>query len=470
MISAEITLRCRFSLQIGTPWNDGTPSISQCAIYSGETYVYKFVVDRPGTYFYHGHYGLQRSAGFYGSLIVDAAGKEPFTYDGELSIVLNDWWHKSTYEQAEGLFSNPFRWVGEPQIYHCSPFVLPVRSGNTYRLRIAGVASLSSLNFLIQGHKMTVVEADGHYVEPFEVDNLDVYSGEAYSVLITANQDPSQNYWAGVNVRARQPNTTTGLAILNYLPNPSTKLPTVPSPTSPLWNDYAYSKALAKKFVALKAHEELPPLHSHRQLILLNTQNKINGYTKWTINNISLLLPPTPYLAAMKYKIKSACDTTPPTDVYSPRDYNITIPPPNPNAVQGNGVYVFELNSVVDVILQNANTLNVNNSEIHPWHLHGHDFWILGHGEGVFDPVKDPQNYNMVNPPLRNTVAVFPYGWAAIRFKADNLGAWAFQCHVEAHFFMGMGVIFAEEIEKVGKLPDAAMGCGLIENKIHMHN
>ncbi|XP_057812992.1 L-ascorbate oxidase-like [Cryptomeria japonica] len=220
-----------------------------------------------------------------------------------------------------------------------------------------------------------------------------------------------------------------------------------------VWLSFAQSNFLVslhlllKKIVAFREREELPPLHSNRQLILLNTQNKINGYTK----------------------IKRAY-TTPPPEVYSPRDYNITIPPPNTNAVEGNGVYVFELNSVVDVILQNVNTLNVNNSEIHPWHMHRHDFWILGHAEGVFDPVKDPQNYNMVNPPLRNAVAVYPYEWTAICFKADNPGVWAFHCHVEAHFFMGMGVIFEEGIEKVGKLPAAAMGCGLIKNKIHMHN
>ena len=32
--------------QKGTPWNDGTASISQCAIQPGETYTYRFVVDR----------------------------------------------------------------------------------------------------------------------------------------------------------------------------------------------------------------------------------------------------------------------------------------------------------------------------------------------------------------------------------------------------------------------------------------
>lgn len=53
--------------QYGTPWADGTPSISQCAINPGETFHYRFKVDRPGTYIYHGHYGMQRAAGLYGS-------------------------------------------------------------------------------------------------------------------------------------------------------------------------------------------------------------------------------------------------------------------------------------------------------------------------------------------------------------------------------------------------------------------
>ncbi|GLJ51152.1 hypothetical protein SUGI_1088780 [Cryptomeria japonica] len=481
--------------QIGSPWNDGTPSMSQCAINTGETYTYKFIVDRPGTYFYHGHYGLQRSAGLYGSLIVDPAGKEPFSYDGELSIVLNDWWHASTYEQAVGLSSTPFVWIGEPQSLliegrgkfncspvsadssstcnathtQCTPHILSVKSGKTYRLRIASVASLSALNFLIQGHKMTIVEADGHYVEPVELENLDVYSGESYSVLVKANQDPAHNYWASLNVRGRKPKTPTGLAIFNYLPNPSTMLPISPPPPSPLWNDFAYSKAMAKKIVALKGHEESPPPQSHRQLILLNTQNKINGFLKWAINNISLVPPPTPYLAAMRYKIHGAYNTAAPPDVYSPRDHKIFVPPPNPNATEGNGVYVFKMNSVVDVILQNANTLTPNNSEIHPWHLHGHDFWILGYGEGVFDPEKDPKNYNLVNPPLRNTVPLFPYGWTAFRFKADNPGVWAFHCHLEAHLFMGMAVMFAEGVERVGKIPRSSMGCGLTRNRFMHH-
>lgn len=61
---------------------------------------------------------MQRSAGLYGSLIVEVADgeKEPFHYDGELHMLLSDWWHEGIHEQSVGLSSIPFRWIGEPQV------------------------------------------------------------------------------------------------------------------------------------------------------------------------------------------------------------------------------------------------------------------------------------------------------------------------------------------------------------------
>lgn len=172
--------------QIGTPWADGTASISQCAINPEETFTYRFVVDKPGTYFYHGHYGMQRAAGLYGSLIVDVADgdEEPFKYDGEINLLLSDWYHESIYTQMVGLSSNPFRWIGEPQSLlingrgqfncslaaahtpgakqcaaagnrHCAPVILPVLPNKTYRLRVASTTSLASLNLAVGNHKLT---------------------------------------------------------------------------------------------------------------------------------------------------------------------------------------------------------------------------------------------------------------------------------------------------------------------------
>lgn len=35
-----------YKLQIGTPWSDGTEGVTQCPIFPGDTFIYKFVVDR----------------------------------------------------------------------------------------------------------------------------------------------------------------------------------------------------------------------------------------------------------------------------------------------------------------------------------------------------------------------------------------------------------------------------------------
>lgn len=477
--------------QRGTPWSDGTASVTQCAINPGETYVYRFVVDKPGTYFYHAHHGMQRSAGLYGLLIVDVGKgeKEPFPFDGELNIIVSDWWHKSIYEQMTGLHSKPFRWIGEPQSlliggrghyncslvptqagtisancnnknHQCEPFILSVEAGKTYRVRIASATALSSLNFIIEGHNMLLVEAGGNYIEPVEVENVDIYSGQTYSFLVKADQDPSRNYWAAVNVRGRRPNTPPGLAIFNYIPNQATSWPSTAPPASPAWNDFAYSKAFANKIVARDGFGPRVPPKSDRTIVLLNTQNYIDGYTKWAINNVSLVLPVTPYLAALKYKLRNAFDHRAAPETYSPNGYDIMRPPSNPNAVTGNSVYSLNFNATVDVVLQNANVLTPNSSDIHPWHLHGHDFWVLAYGDGAFIPSQDVGKFNLRNPPLQNTVVVFPYGWTAIRFVADNAGAWAFHCHIEPHLHMGMGVVFAEGIEMLGKLPRSGLGCG----------
>lgn len=67
---------------------------------------------------YHAHYGLQKEAGLYGSIKVDLPDGqiEPFHYDYDHTILLNDWYHKNSYEETIGLSSIPFEYVGEPQV------------------------------------------------------------------------------------------------------------------------------------------------------------------------------------------------------------------------------------------------------------------------------------------------------------------------------------------------------------------
>ncbi|PWZ13214.1 L-ascorbate oxidase [Zea mays] len=305
---------------------------------------------------------------------------------------------------------------------------------------------------------MTVVEADGHYVKPFVVKNLNIYSGETYSVLIKADQDPNRNYWLASNVVSRQPATPTGTAILSYSGDRAP--PSTTPPTGPAWNDTMYRFQQSVATVAHPAHVQPPPPRADRTILLLNTQNKIDAHIKWALNGVSFTLPHTPYLVAMKRGLLDTFDQRPPPETYAHQGYDVYAPPQNPNATTSDGLYRLRFGSVVDVVLQNANMLAPNKSETHPWHLHGHDFWVLGYGIGRFDPAVHPASYNLKDPVLKNTVAVHPYGWTALRFKADNPGVWAFHCHIEAHFFMGMGIVFEEGIQRVASLPPEIMGCG----------
>lgn len=310
---------------------------------------------------------------------------------------------------------------------------------------------------------MTVVEADGHYVEEFVVKNLYIYSGETYSVVFTAKSQSAStiNYWITTNVVTRNPKTPLGLAVLNYSPSDASKSPSTPPPSGPLWNDTSSRLNQSLAIVARSnSIEPPPPPSSHRTIVLLNTQNKVNGYTRWSLNNVSFTPPSTPYLAALKYNLTTAFDQTAPPDHYESASYDIFGVARNVNATSGSGIYRLEFGSVVDVVLQNANAMKEGESETHPWHLHGHDFWVMGFGEGKFERERDSQRFNLRNPIMKNTVALHPYGWTALRFQANNPGVWLFHCHIESHFFMGMGVVFTEGIDRVGDLPSSIMGCG----------
>eukprot|EP00270_Netrium_digitus_P019380 TRINITY_DN7636_c0_g1_i1.p1 TRINITY_DN7636_c0_g1~~TRINITY_DN7636_c0_g1_i1.p1 ORF type:complete len:588 (-),score=92.40 TRINITY_DN7636_c0_g1_i1:257-2020(-) len=493
--------------QYGTPYMDGSAYIAQCPINPGEVFTYKFTVDKAGTYMYHGHFGLQQASGLYGFLIVKDPPSKPFKYkyDAELNIILNDWWHRSIYDQMAGLDHVPFIWIGDPQSllingkgqYNCSlitpaaagplsgdspacdssnpqcaPEVFNVTKGLTYRVRLASIAQLSMLNFGIQGHKLRVVTADAYYVSPFTVDLLDIYSGQTFDILLTADQ-VVDNYWVFSGVRGRPGLPPRAQAILTYS-GASGQAPSTPPPPTPAWNDTAYSVEQFNNFYSLGSTKTSPsdtppvPQKASRRLILVGTQNgNTNGQLRWALNNITFVRPETPLYLAIKSGVKGTYDSVPPPDEPL-RSWNYSLPllpayGETPYSISRSPFYALKLNSVIDVIIQNVNTLTPGNSEYHPWHLHGHHFWVLGHGFGKFDNVKDPATFNLRNPPYRFSVPTLPYGWTAIRFVADNPGVWSFHCHVVPHLYMGMAAQFLDgTAQTLPQLPQGFHKCGLL--------
>lgn len=102
--------------------------------------------------------------------------------------------------------------------------------------------------------------------------------------------------------------------------------------------------------------------------------------------------------------------------------------------------------SVVEMVINNSD------DNAHPFHLHGHDFWVvrsyaeLVAGEGRWREEYEEQ-YNIENPIRRDTVTIPRKGHVVIRFVADNPGIWAFHCHVAWHLAAGMMMQFSTGLD-----------------------
>lgn len=83
----------------------------------------------------------------------------------------------------------------------------------------------------------------------------------------------------------------------------------------------------------------------------------------------------------------------------------------------------------------------------HPIHLHGHDFYILGQGSGVYDGNMDSLTFD--NPPRRDTANLPAGGYLIMGFPADNPGAWLVHCHIPYHVGMGLSWQFLERKDEI---------------------
>ena len=109
--------------------------------------------------------------------------------------------------------------------------------------------------------------------------------------------------------------------------------------------------------------------------------------------------------------------------------------------------------------------INNQDDSPHPFHLHGHKFWVMETGEadpnfGGFDYYEDVgQVYNLNRKMKRDTVIVPMMGHAVIRWVADNPGVWAFHCHMLVHLASGMAMAIVEQPEVLQAQPPVQRTC-----------
>lgn len=304
-------------------------------------------------------------------------------------------------------------------------YALEVESGKTYLLRVINAALNDDLFFAIAGHNLTVVEIDAVYCKPFTTPAVFIAPGQTTNVILRADQPPGRYFMAArsfMDVPIPVDNKTA-TAILQYRGVPTTVVPVMPQLPAP--NDTTFVNDFHDNLRSLNPADV--PVEVDRRLFYTiglgaNPCATCVNRTRLTgsLNNITFMMPQVALLQAHYYGVKGVFRLDFPDRPATAFNYTGVPLKANLGTSLGTRLSRIAYNSSVELVLQDTNLLMV---ESHPFHLHGYNFFVVGRGIGNFDQKKDPANFNLVDPPERNTVGVPTGGWTAIRFRANNPGS-----------------------------------------------
>ncbi|GMJ12144.1 laccase 7 [Hibiscus trionum] len=482
----NITIHWHGVFQMLSNWADGPSMVTQCPIQPGRKYTYKFTITKQeGTLWWHAHVSFLRAT-VYGALIIRPRGGHSYPFPmpyKEVPIVLGEWWNANVVDverlaTATGTspnLSDAFTINGWPgDLYPCSKhqmYELTVLKGKTYLLRIINAAVNNQLFYKIANHKMTVVAIDSSYTKPYVTDVVVTAPGQTVDVLLTADQPVGSYYMAAKPYATATVNgqllpfantTTRGVLVYDGCPSPVTPL----MPALPAFNDtptaHKFYSSL-KGSVGARFWDPVPLKVDHKMFVTIGlalapcpantscTGPKLSA----SMNNESFVEPTSISLLQAFYNnvngVFTADFPSKPAIEFDYTNNSINSNLPMLFAPKSTKVAKLKFNSVVEIIFQNTNILGPEN---HPMHLHGFDFFILAQGFGNYNPKTDRKKFNLINPQIRNTVAVPVGGWAVIRFVANNPGVWILHCHLDMHLPVGLATAFMVEN---GPTPDTTL-------------
>jgi manganese oxidase len=173
---------------------DGPGYITQAPVPPGGRYVYEYVVQQSGTYFYHSHTrpDRQQGLGLYGALIVHPknVAVEPRA-DYDYVVQLQEWLHRDglTYPAMlmEGGLPNYFTINGKA---YPATDTLRMRVGETVKFRFIGTNNNFIHPMHMHGGPFTVVARDGIPLgsASFQADVVNVGPGQRYDVIWPARE------------------------------------------------------------------------------------------------------------------------------------------------------------------------------------------------------------------------------------------------------------------------------------------
>nr|ALR81978.1 laccase [Scleromitrula shiraiana] len=428
--------------QLNSNTEDGVPGITECPLAPGDTKVYRFQATQFGTSWYHSHYSAQYGDGVVGTLIIN--GPASSNYDVDLGTYpITDWYYTPVFtlgsliQHAQagppsgdnGLINGTMvAPAGGSGGKYSTNTLTP---GKKYRLRIINTSVDNHFAVSLDNHKLTVITSDFVPIEPYQADWIFVGIGQRYDVIITANQTVG-SYWFRAEVQSgcgTNKNNGNIKGIFNYVGAASTTPTSTATPYTQRCTDEKGLIPFWDSFVPrgpLEAHVDILDVAIN---IGVNTSGPI---VTWGINLTAIDVNwDKPIL---EYVLEGNNSW--------PHSENVI------ELTQSDTWYYWIIQEVAGV--SNGQPVSINVP--HPIHLHGHDFYVLGTGVGVFNQTTDTPNLDYDNPTRRDVAMLPAGGWLAVAFQTDNPGAWLMHCHIAWHISGGLGNQFLETKEKINSV------------------
>ncbi|KAK5661604.1 hypothetical protein OQA88_9704 [Cercophora sp. LCS_1] len=420
-----------------TQLHDGANGVTECPIPPGGEFTYKFRAQQYGSSWYHSHFSAQYGNGIVGTILINGPASLP--YDIDLGVFpITDYYYKSADELVHDTMNGPpppsdnvlFNGKGKHPITGAGEWAnVTLTPGKRHRLRIINTSTENHFQLSLVNHQFTIIASDLVPVNAFTTQSLFLGVGQRYDVTIDASQTPG-NYWFNVTFGG---NNACGwslnphpAAIFHYAGAPG-GLPTNPG-TAPL--DHQCTDLI-----------NLSPV--------VPRNVPVNTFVKRPANTLPVHLQFSPGQSPLfVWQINgSAIDVDWDKPVV---DYLLTNNTSYPSKY--NLVHVDDVDAWTYWLIENDDPTGIA-SLPHPFHLHGHDFVVLGRSPDQAIPTTNTYVFNQSqdifrlngNNPIRRDVAMLPArGWLLIAFKTNNPGAWLMHCHIAWHVSGGLSVDFLE--------------------------
>ncbi|KAJ5547723.1 hypothetical protein N7513_004957 [Penicillium frequentans] len=487
---------------------DGVPGVTQCAIEPEASFTYNFTIpnDQNGTFWYHAHTDLQRTDGLYGGLIVhapyqtladqkvskieNATDNDRFGYEKELLLLIGDWYHQPAQE-AESHYMSAASFGSEPvpdsllingigqfdcdmavpahpldciQQYANTSF-LNIDRRFSYRIRVVNTGSLAGFTLQFSQEILEVIHLDSSEVRRQKTENIQsagiLYPGQRVDFVLRSDR------------RVAQDSPSSMTVILD-------------------------KSGFRRSNLALTAIQSFGINQNHSSTNLSIRNDEITHLQHVDLENVSSspsvlsALPANSQQTHVVYtKIQMlAINANMPWGYFNHSSWRPQKEPPYPlinlprNQWDENQ---FSFSTNTDPVWVDLIVNNLDDSG-HPFHLHGHHFFVLyvykaPLGWGSYNPFKDAvppgisvppmvthdtensnpdlQNvgyYDLDHAILRDTVQIPSRGYAVLRFRADNPGVWLFHCHISWHLSGGMAMIADIMGDMAGEEPHNNLG------------